>query len=118
LPGLLPAVSAAAERSAMAPPQDQAPPALVASIDAHGTYRLGLSGASAPTLVSGVAARVDGRWLRVTDYPACRSARSSGQGPLGAANVWAVTCSGLSGAPELAYRLRVYAALPFADLTA
>ncbi|MFZ0552222.1 MAG: glycoside hydrolase family 36 protein [Steroidobacteraceae bacterium] len=95
-----------------------AQPALLASVDAHGTYRLGLQGASAPTLISDVAAQVDGHWLHARDYPACRVARSAGQGILGAATVWDVTCSGLEAAPELAYRLRVYAAMPFADLTA
>jgi alpha-galactosidase len=95
-----------------------AQPALLASVDSHGMYRLGLQGASAPTLISDVAAQVDGRWLHASDYPACRVVRSAGQGVLGAATVWDVTCSGLKAAPELTYRLRVYAALPFADLTA
>jgi alpha-galactosidase len=95
-----------------------AQPALVASVDPHGTYRLGLQGASAPTLISDVAAQVDGRWVHTSGYPACRVVRSAGQGVLGAATVWDVTCSGREAAPELTYRLRVYAALPFADLTA
>jgi alpha-galactosidase len=95
-----------------------AQPALLASIDAHGIYHIGLQGASAPTLISDVAAQVDGRWLRASSYPACRVAHSAGQGVLGAASVWDVTCSGLQAAPELSYRLRVYSAVPFADLTA
>jgi alpha-galactosidase len=106
LPLLLPSLALAAQ------------PALVASIDSHGIYRLGLRGASAPTLVSDVAAQIDGRWLRAAAYPACRVVRSVGQGVLGAATVWNVTCSGLEQAPELTYRLRVYSASPFADLTA
>ncbi|HEX4268120.1 MAG TPA: alpha-galactosidase [Steroidobacteraceae bacterium] len=95
-----------------------AQPALLASVDSHGVYRLGLQGASAPTLISDVAAKIDGRWLRANDYPSCQAIRSAGQGVLGAATVWDVSCSGLKAAPELTYRLRVYAALPFADLTA
>lgn len=105
-----------AQPSAMAPAAGE--PALQASVDAHGTYRLGLQGAPTPTLVSDVAARVDGRWLRTSDYPSCRVTRSAGQGVLGAAAVWDVACPGREGAPELAYRLRVYTAVPFADLTA
>lgn len=106
LPLVLPSLALAAQ------------PALLVSVDSHGVYRVGLQGASAPTLTSDVAALVDGHWLRATGYPACRVVRSAGQGVLGAATVWDVTCSGLEAAPELTYRLRVYAALPFADLTA
>jgi hypothetical protein len=105
LPLLLPSLTLAAQ------------PALLASVDAHGTYHLGLQGAS-PTLISDVAAEVNGHWLHASSYPACRVLHSAGQGVLGAATVWDVTCSGLDGAPELTYRLRVYAASPFADLTA
>ncbi len=106
LPLVLPSLTLAAQ------------PALLVAVDSHGTYRLGLQGASAPTLISDVAAQVDGRWLHASDYPACRVVRSAGQGVLGAATVWDVTCFGLEAAPELTYRLRAYAALPFADLTA
>ena len=118
LPAVLPSVSLAVQRTVMAPKQRPAQPALHVSVDAHGNYRLGLQGAAAPTLVSGVAAQVDGHWLHATDYPACRTEHTAGQGPLGAATVWDVTCSGLKAAPELTYRLRVYSALPFADITA
>jgi len=106
LPMVLPSLTLAAQ------------PALFASVDPHGTYRLGLEGASAPTLISDVAAQVDGRWVHTSGYPACRVIRSTGQGILGAATVWDVTCSGLQGEPDLAYRLREYTASPFADLTA
>ena len=115
---LLPSLARGAPSSTAIPQTQLAPQALSASVDAHGTYRIGLPGASAPTLVSDVAAAVDGHWLRASGYPACRVARSAGEGVLGAATVWDVSCSGLKSAPELTYRLRVYAALPFADLTA
>jgi alpha-galactosidase len=117
LPMLLPSVTSGAPLP-VSSAQRSAPRALLVSVDAHGTYRVGLKGTSAPTLVSGVAAQVDGRWLRASDYPSCRVARSAGQGPLGPATVWDVTCSGLKAAPELSYRLRAYGAVPFADLTA
>jgi len=119
LPMLLSPMTLDAQPASTAP---QARPAastpLAVSVDAHGIYRLGPEGASVPTLVSDVAAQVDGRWLRTRDYPTCRAARSDGRGPLGQASVWDVTCSGLKAAPDLAYRLRVYGASPFADLTA
>ncbi|MGA7538569.1 MAG: alpha-galactosidase [Steroidobacteraceae bacterium] len=92
--------------------------ALLVSVDAHGTYRLGLGGSPTPTLTSDVAAQVDGRWLHATDYPRCRALRSAGSGLLGPATVWKVSCSGLRAEPDLLYRLRAYTSLPFADLTA
>lgn len=91
-------------------------PALHVSIHAHGVYRVGRSQSTGDTLVSDVAAKVDGRWLHTTDYPRCLIMQSTAGGYLGPATVWQVTCSGLSGAPDLDYRLRVYAAEPFADL--
>ena len=118
LPLLLPPASASEGAPAASAWQRPQPQPLLVSVDDHGTYRLGLRGAPAPTLTAGVAAKVDGRWLHASDYPSCRVARSAGRGPLGAATVWDVTCSGLTAAPDLSYRLRAYDALPFADLTA
>jgi len=90
--------------------------ALQVSINAHGVYHIGPSNSTGRTLVSDVAARVDGRWLHTTDYPHCEVTHSPARGDLGPATAWQVTCSGLSEAPDLAYRLRVYASEPFADL--
>src|SRR5579862_5472116 len=73
--------------------------ALLVSVDAHGSYRIGRGGSSTPTLISAVAAQVDGRWISATDYPQCRTARSAGNGPLGPARVWQVRCFGLRGKP-------------------
>jgi alpha-galactosidase len=111
-------MAVAAQSFVSAPKQESAPRPITMSVDAHGTYRLGLEGGAAPALIAGVAAQVDGRWLHSRDYPSCRITRSAGEGALGPATVWDVTCSGLAAAPDLAYRLRVYRAQEFADLTA
>ena len=95
----------------------QASPLRVA-VDAHGVYSIGERAESTPTIVSTVAAEIDGRWVRATDYPRCDAARSQAQGYLGPAARWQVTCSGLRGQPDLTYSLRVYAAQPFADIRA
>jgi alpha-galactosidase len=97
--------------------QANASPLRVA-VDARGVYSIAGSGAFQPTLVSTVAAKIDGRWLRTTDYPGCKAERSAATGYLGPAAVWQVSCSGRQGEPDLTYRLRVYAAAPFADLSA
>lgn len=87
---------------------------LAVSIDARGAYVLGAP--DAPTLVSGVAAKIDGQWVHSTDYPKHDVENSTADGYAGAARLWRVTFSGLAGKPDLIYRLRVYAAEPFADV--
>lgn len=88
------------------------------AVTARGVYSIAGANASEPAIVSAVAAKVDGRWLRTTDYPGCAVGRATAQGFLGQAAEWRVACSGRAGQPDLRYRLRVYASGPFADLRA
>ncbi|HVC29927.1 MAG TPA: alpha-galactosidase [Steroidobacteraceae bacterium] len=88
------------------------------AVNARGVYSIAGSDASRPTIVSTVAAQVDGHWVRTTDYPDCKTDRSEAKGYLGPATEWRVSCSGRQGEPDLLYRLRVYASGPFADLRA
>ncbi|HZZ40240.1 MAG TPA: alpha-galactosidase [Acidobacteriaceae bacterium] len=81
-----------------------------------GRYSLGMPGGSGFALTTGVAAQVDGRWLRTRDYPKHAIRQAEAQGELGAATEWTVTASGLAGAPNLVYRLRAYRDAPFADV--
>src|SRR5579872_1574478 len=62
------------------------------AIDAHGVYSIREPAAKDPTIVSAVAAEIDGRWVRTTDYPRCDVVRSQTQGYLGQAAQWQVTC--------------------------
>ena len=91
---------------------------LSVTVNPRGVYSISVAGEAHPTIVSAVAAEVDGRWVRTTDYPRCEAESSQTRGYLGQATQWQVTCSGLQGQPNLTYRLRVYAARPFADLRA
>ncbi|MGH7995083.1 MAG: PKD domain-containing protein [Opitutaceae bacterium] len=84
------------------------------AIDARGQYVIGAAGN--PVLVSGVAAKVDGNWVRSEDYPSHKVEKTSAEGYLGVADQWEVVSSGLPGKPDLAYRLRAYRSEPFADL--
>jgi alpha-galactosidase len=88
------------------------------SVSAQGVYSVGEPAAAQPTIVAAVAAQIDGRWVRTTDYPHCDVGRSQAQGYLGGADQWQVTCSGLRGRPDLVYWLRAYRTGPFADLRA
>lgn len=86
------------------------------TVDPDGEYSIGFSGSNAAALTSGVAAEIDGHWLHSADYPRHNLKRSMGKGYMGSAEEWQVTYSGLSGEPDLTYRLRAYAAAPFADI--
>ncbi|MGA7523801.1 MAG: alpha-galactosidase [Acidobacteriaceae bacterium] len=81
-----------------------------------GQYSIGMPGGSVFALTTGVAAEVDGRWLRSAEYPKHAIRQTEAQGELGAASEWTVTASGLAGAPTLVYRLRAYHDAPFADV--
>lgn len=83
---------------------------------ASGAYSIGMPGAHSFVLTAGVAAEVDGRWLRAADYPHHNVHRSEGKGYWGASYDWHVICSGLSGQPDLVYDLRTYDNRPFGDI--
>ncbi len=83
---------------------------------ADGSYDLALSGQARPILIADVAARIDDRWVGAMQYPKHSVQQHPVQGYFGAATEWQVTFSGLSGVPDLAYRLRAYENEPFADI--
>lgn len=89
---------------------------LTVSVDDRGAYAVRLPGATAPALVSGVAAMIDGQWVHSTDYPHHAIEKRTAEGYLGQAEEWQVTFSGLQGKPDLAWRLRAYRDAPFADV--
>lgn len=86
------------------------------AVAADGRYTLGLPGSDTAALSSGVAAEIDGRWIHAGDYPTHSIKRSQTQGYLGDAEEFEVTYSGLSGEPDLVYRLRAYSSEAFADI--
>lgn len=59
---------------------------LTVSVDAHGAYILGAP--DKPTLVSGVAAKIDGEWIHSTDYPKHAVENSVSDGYAGSAQQW------------------------------
>ena len=91
-------------------------PGLAVSVDEHGSYALRAPGATAPALVSGVAAEINDQWIHSADYPHHAIEKRSTDGYLGAADEWQVEFSGLPGKPDLLYRLRAYRSEPFADI--
>lgn len=91
---------------------------LAVAVTSSGQYSLAAPGGATPVLAAGIAAKVDGRWLRSAEYPKHESRQSEVQGDLGAATEWQVTWSGLAGEPQLVYRLRAFHDAPFAELQA
>lgn len=89
---------------------------LQTEVRADGSYSISVPGEQQPVLISEVAAKIEGRWIRARDYPKHTVHQDSGQGYLGEAREWQVTFSGLRGAPDLAYRLRSYETEPFSDI--
>ena len=81
-----------------------------------GLYAVALPNAPTPALQAGVAAEIDGKWLRSSDYPRHAVEQSQGEGSLGKANVWQLTYSGLEGQPDLLCRIRAYENQPFGDI--
>ena len=69
-----------------------------------------------PVLKSIVAAEVNGRWIKSSQYPTHKISQSSFQGVLGKGRQLTVTFTGLAGQPTLSYVLRLYAELPYGDI--
>jgi alpha-galactosidase len=86
------------------------------AVTPSGQYSVGEAGAAKPVLVAGVAAKVDGRWLRSADYPRHDVRQNEMRGELGTATEWQVMFSGLTGEPQLVYRLTAFHDAPFAEL--
>lgn len=81
-----------------------------------GSYALATPGSEGAVLSAGVAANVDDHWLQSKDYPHHDVKQSSVADDMGPAQEWTVTFSGLSGQPDLVYRLRRYSDKPYADI--
>ncbi len=81
-----------------------------------GFYSLATRGGTASLNGAGIAAEVDHKWLHAGDYGKPVVVEASEAGELGRAHTWKVTYGASPDLPELIYRLRVYADVPFADL--
>ncbi len=77
-----------------------------------GSYQLSLRDGQ-PVLRSRVAAQVDHRWLRSSDYPRHQTSDSTFEDDLGSGREVTVTCSGLDSKPDLVYILQLYKQRPY-----
>jgi alpha-galactosidase len=88
--------------------------AMHVSIDAaDASYTITADGLNTPVLRAGIAAEINGEWVRSSQYPVHRveeigagGDKAGANGDKQAARGWVVTFSGLAKEPELVYRLQ------------
>jgi alpha-galactosidase len=89
---------------------------LAVSVRQDGTYEIRAQGLKEPVLEARVAAEIDHRWLRSSEYPRHRVNQSTFTDTLGPGHQLTVTHSGLSSAPDLVCILRLYDGHPYGDV--
>src|SRR5208337_1588919 len=90
---------------------------LSVKLDAKGgSYQIARRGEPA-VLASGVAARVNGEWLRCRDYPRHEGVESPFRDALGTGREITLTCSGKKDAPDLVLAVQLYEKQPYGAVT-
>jgi len=80
-----------------------------------GAYQFGPIGGPS-VLQSSIGALVDHTWLRAGSYPSHSDSESPFSDALGSGRQLTVTCSGLSGTPDLIYALQLYTQNPYGTI--
>jgi alpha-galactosidase len=80
-----------------------------------GSYQLGSPGGQS-VMRSGIGAMVDHQWLRSASYPSHSVSESPFSDALGSGQRLTVTCSGLSGSPDLIYVIELYTENPYGTI--
>jgi hypothetical protein len=83
-----------------------------------GTYEIGTGTGGHAILHARVAAEVDHRWVKSTDYPQHEISQSNFEDTLGHGKKITVTSSGLPTVPDLAYTLEIYEGRAFGAIEA
>ena len=78
----------------------------VTTDEQNGSYQIRSHGRV--VLNAHVSEQVDHRWVRSSNYPRCRSAKSPFGDQLGSGDAVTVTCSGLTNQPDVIYVLQLY----------
>jgi hypothetical protein len=81
-----------------------------------GAYEIRSQGLNEPVLEARVAAKIDRRWVRSSEYPQHRAAESTFTDTLGAGHQITVTHSGLASTPDLVCILRLYDDHAYGDI--
>jgi alpha-galactosidase len=89
---------------------------LITAHEGDGRYSITVAGSPVPVLQAGAAVKINGTWLRASDYPKHTVSKGISTGELGPAEDWTITYSGLKRAPDLLVNLRAYQSQPFGEL--
>ena len=104
MPWLLIFVGSAATSQVIADPQGLS----VAVQATDGTYAIQAGSGSPNVIQARVAAEIDHKWVRSTDYPKHEISQTAFADALGHGKKITVTSSGLPNLPDLAYTLQIY----------
>ena len=90
---------------------------LVATVrSADGSYSIQAASAQQPAIQAIVAAEIDHRWVKSSDFPARKVSESKFEDALGAGHQITVTATGIENSPSLIYIVRLYDAQPYGDI--
>jgi alpha-galactosidase len=82
-----------------------------------GAYQIFSRGLEHPVLISRVAAQINQKWVRSSDYPHHQTSEAPFQDVLGHGQSFTLTFSGLAGEPDLVCTLRLYEDQPYGDVS-
>ena len=83
---------------------------------ADGSYSIQAASAQQPAIQAIVAAEIDHRWVKSSDFPARKVSESKFEDALGAGHQITVTATGIENSPSLIYIVRLYDAQPYGDI--
>ena len=83
---------------------------------ADGSYSIQGATAHQPAIQALVAAEIDHRWIKSSDFPTRHVSESSFEDILGAGHQITVAATGIENSPSLIYIVRLYDAQPYGDI--
>lgn len=89
---------------------------LIKANEDNGLYSISVMGVSEAIVQAGAAVKVNGTWLKASDYPRHTVSHQTSSGELGPAEDWTITYTGHKDAPDLLIHLRSYQNSPFGDV--
>src|SRR5437667_1248160 len=84
--------------------------------EGDGSYEIAEKDNATPVLRSIIGAQVDHRWLKSSQYPKHEISQSVFEDVLGGGRQVKVKSTGLAGAPDLLYVLRLYDEHPYGEI--
>ncbi len=89
---------------------------LVTVRSGDGSYSIKDATSQQPTIQAVVAAEIDHRWVKSSDFPARKVSESKFEDALGAGHQITVTATGIENSPSLIYIVRLYDAQPSGEI--